>query len=91
MPFVLIALFSLMSPGFLSPFFESMAGMALLAAALVMQVAGVVLVHRILRLFQRLHEGEPRPKAHAQPAALVMQVAGVVLVHRILDAGGRRS
>ena len=48
MPFVLIALFSLMSPGFLSPFFESMAGMALLAAALVMQVAGVVLVHRML-------------------------------------------
>ena len=30
MPFVLIALFSLMSPGSLSPFFESMAGMALL-------------------------------------------------------------
>lgn len=48
MPFVLIALFSLMSPGFLSPFFESMAGMALLAAALVMQVAGVVLAHRML-------------------------------------------
>ena len=48
MPFVLIALFSLMSPGFLSPFFESMAGMALLAAALIMQVAGVILVHRNL-------------------------------------------
>lgn len=48
MPFVLIALFSLMSPGFLAPFFESVGGMALLGAALVMQVAGVVLVHRML-------------------------------------------
>lgn len=48
MPFLLVALFSLVSPGFLSPFFESVAGMALLAAALLMQVAGVVLVHRML-------------------------------------------
>ncbi|MEC4273135.1 type II secretion system F family protein [Adlercreutzia sp. R25] len=48
MPFVLIALFSLLSPGFLSPFFESVAGMALLGAALLMQAAGVVIVHRML-------------------------------------------
>ena len=48
MPFGLIALFSLMSPGFLMPFFTSLAGMALLAVALVMQGAGVLLVHRML-------------------------------------------
>lgn len=48
MPFGLIALFSLMSPGFLMPFFASFAGMALLAMALVMQGAGVMLVHRML-------------------------------------------
>lgn len=48
MPFVLIALFSLMSPGFLGPFFASFAGVALLAVALVMQAAGVLLVHRML-------------------------------------------
>lgn len=48
MPFGLIALFSLMSPGFLMPFFTSLVGMALLAVALVMQGAGVLLVHRML-------------------------------------------
>lgn len=48
MPFVLIALFSLMSPGFLAPFFESLPGMVLLAAALAMQAAGVLAVHRML-------------------------------------------
>lgn len=48
MPFVLMALFSLMSPGFLSPFFESVPGMALLAVALLMQAAGVLMVHRML-------------------------------------------
>lgn len=48
MPFVLIALFSLMSPGFLGPFFSSVLGVALLAAALTMQVAGVLIVHRML-------------------------------------------
>lgn len=53
MPFVLIALFSLLSPGFLSPFFESLAGMALLGAALLMQAAGVVIVHRMLDVGRR--------------------------------------
>lgn len=48
MPFVLVALFSLVSPGFLMPFFASFAGLALLAVALVMQAAGVMLVHRML-------------------------------------------
>lgn len=48
MPFVLVALFSLMSPGFLAPFFESVEGAVLLAAALSMQAAGVVMVHRML-------------------------------------------
>lgn len=48
MPFVLMAAFSLASPDFLSPFFSSPFGYALLAAALVMQVAGIVLVRRAL-------------------------------------------
>lgn len=50
MPFVLIALFSLVSPGFLAPFFSSWGGLLLLAAALAMQVAGVLLVHRTLNV-----------------------------------------
>lgn len=48
MPFALIALFSLMSPGFLSPFFASVGGMVLLAVALAMQAGGVLLVRRSL-------------------------------------------
>lgn len=48
MPFVLVALFSFMSPGFLDPFFGSLPGMLLLSAALLMQVAGVLLVRRML-------------------------------------------
>lgn len=48
MPFILVALFSLASPDFLAPFFSSVAGYALLALAIVMQVAGVVLVNRAL-------------------------------------------
>ncbi len=50
MPFVLVALFSLVSEGFLDPFFESWAGLALLGLALGMQVAGVLLVRRVLRV-----------------------------------------
>lgn len=50
MPFILVALFSLMSPGFLSPFFESLPGMALLAVALVMEAAGVLVVRRMLKV-----------------------------------------
>ncbi len=48
MPFVLVGIFSLMSPGFLAPFFESLPGMLLLAAALAMQAVGVLAVHRLL-------------------------------------------
>lgn len=50
MPFILVALFSLMSPDFLAPFFASFAGMALLAVALVMQLAGVLIVRRMLKV-----------------------------------------
>ncbi len=48
MPFVLVAAFSLASPDFLMPFFSSAFGYALLAAALVMQVVGIMLVRRAL-------------------------------------------
>lgn len=50
MPFILVALFSLMSPDFLAPFFGSFAGMALLALALVMQLSGVLIVRRMLKV-----------------------------------------
>lgn len=50
MPFILVALFSLISDGFLDPFFESWAGLGLLSLALGMQVAGVLLVRRALRV-----------------------------------------
>lgn len=48
MPFILVALFSLMSPDFLAPFFSSALGYALLMLAILMQVAGVFLVNRAL-------------------------------------------
>lgn len=48
MPFVLVAAFSLASPDFLTPFFSSAFGYALLVLAIVMQVAGVLLVRRAL-------------------------------------------
>lgn len=50
MPFVLVAFFSLMSPGFLAPFFASPIGIALLAIALVMQVTGVLTVRHMLAI-----------------------------------------
>lgn len=50
MPFALIALFSLVSPGFLSPFFESGLGVALLIVALGMQALGIALVRRFLKV-----------------------------------------
>lgn len=49
MPFVLVALFSVASPGFLSPFFDSVGGMCLLALALAMQLSGILIVRRMLR------------------------------------------
>lgn len=48
MPFVLIAVFSLVSEGFLNPFFSGPAGLALLGLALGMQAAGIVAVRRML-------------------------------------------
>lgn len=48
LPFVLIAVFSLVSEGFLAPFFESPLGLALLATALGMQAAGIAAVRRML-------------------------------------------
>ncbi len=50
MPFILVGLFSLMSPGFLSPFFESLPGMVMLAVALLMEAAGVLVVRRMLKV-----------------------------------------
>lgn len=50
MPFLLIGAISLVSPGFLSPFFTSFAGVMVLAVALAMQVAGVVLARRMLQV-----------------------------------------
>lgn len=50
MPFVLIALFSLISEDFLAPFFESFAGMALLTIALLMQLTGVYAVRSMLKV-----------------------------------------
>lgn len=49
MPFVLVAFFSLASPGFLAPFFESALGVMMLIIALIMQAAGVLAVRRICR------------------------------------------
>lgn len=50
MPFVLVALFSLISEGFLTPFFESPLGLALLGIALGMQVAGIMIVRQTLKV-----------------------------------------
>ena len=50
MPFALIGLFSLVSPGFLDPFFESVIGVVLLVVALSMQLLGVMLVRRLLKV-----------------------------------------
>lgn len=49
MPFVLVALFSLVSEDFLGPFFESAAGIALLFVACLLEIGGILLVRRILR------------------------------------------
>lgn len=50
MPVVLVALFSVISEGFLEPFFASPVGLALLALALAMQVAGIAAVRRTLSM-----------------------------------------
>lgn len=48
MPFVLMAVFSLVSPAFLAPFFSSPAGVAVFGLAMCMQAAGVIIVRRML-------------------------------------------
>jgi len=48
MPFILVVLFALASPDFLTPFFSSALGYALLTLAVAMQAAGVFLVNRAL-------------------------------------------
>ena len=48
MPLLLVAAFSLISPDFLAPFFESAFGYVLLGIAIAMQLAGVMLVRRAL-------------------------------------------
>jgi len=48
MPFVLIGLFSLISPGFLAPFFTSALGLAVFGVAVGMQLAGVLAVRHML-------------------------------------------
>lgn len=50
MPFALLAILSLFSPGYLSCFFESALGVLLFALALVLEAAGVVLVWRALKI-----------------------------------------
>lgn len=48
MPFLLMAVLSMISPGFLNPFFADAQGIAVLIAAIAMQVAGVIMVRRML-------------------------------------------
>lgn len=48
LPFVLIALFSLVTEDFLAPFFSSGTGIALLCLALGMQACGILVVRRML-------------------------------------------
>lgn len=48
MPLVLVGMFSLVTEGFLEPFFSSIAGFLLLLLALGMQVAGVIAVRKTL-------------------------------------------
>ena len=49
-PFVLIAVFSLISEDFLAPFFSSFMGISLLASACSMQLIGVLIVRRMLKI-----------------------------------------
>lgn len=50
MPLILIVMFSLVSEDFLAPFFSSFTGMCLLVAAVAMQIAGVLIVRRMLKV-----------------------------------------
>lgn len=50
MPLILVVLFSLVSNDFLAPFFSSFTGVALLVVAISMQLAGVLVVRRMLKV-----------------------------------------
>lgn len=50
LPFVLLAVFSLISDGFLDPFFESLQGVVMLGVAFGMQIAGIVAVRKMLQV-----------------------------------------
>ena len=50
MPLILVVLFSLVNNNFLSPFFSSFTGVALLVVAISMQLAGVLIVRRMLKV-----------------------------------------
>ena len=50
LPFALIAIFSIISPGFLTPFFTSFFGVFLLLIACLMQAAGIILVKKMLNV-----------------------------------------
>lgn len=50
LPFALIAIFSIISPGFLIPFFSSIFGFVLLAIACLMQAGGIILVKKMLNV-----------------------------------------
>lgn len=50
LPFALIAVFSLISPNFLAPFFSSFIGICFFLVACVMQTAGVILVKKTLKV-----------------------------------------
>ena len=50
LPFALIAIFSIISPGFLLPFFSSFLGFILLIIACILQFAGFILVKKILNI-----------------------------------------
>lgn len=52
MPFVLLALFSFMSPDFLTPFISSVGGILVLIIALCMQMAGIYFVRKMLKVAQ---------------------------------------
>lgn len=50
LPFALIAIFSLISPNFLQPFFSSFLGVCVFIVACIMQAAGIVLVKKMLKV-----------------------------------------
>ena len=50
LPFALIAIFSIISPNFLAPFFSSFLGVVIFLVACVMETAGVIMVRKMLKV-----------------------------------------